>query len=77
MDSDCSNKFLAISRMPGHAEMHIPLNFLEHFIRSRCHDVLLPKQLCCKLPKCWDELLFPISSLINDTTVNLFPRYVK
>ena len=25
----------------------------------------------------WDELLFPISCLINDTTVNLVTRYVK
>ena len=24
----------------------------------------------------WDELLFPISSLINDTTVNLVARYL-
>ena len=38
--------------MPGHTEMHIPLNFLEHFIRSHCYDVLLQKQLCCKFPKC-------------------------
>ena len=25
----------------------------------------------------WDELLFPISCLVNDTTVNLVTRYVK
>ena len=24
----------------------------------------------------WDELLFPISSLVNDTTVNLFTRWI-
>ena len=39
-----------------------------------CAFVLLTSS---SISQVWDELLFPISSLINDTTVNLFTRYVK
>ena len=46
MDSDCLNNFLEISRMPGLTEMHIPLNFLEYFIRSHCYDAFNYRNSC-------------------------------
>ena len=44
------------------------------YVSMMCIFVLLTS---FSILQVWDELLFPISSLINDTTVNLFTRYVK
>ena len=44
------------------------------YVSMMCIFVLLTS---FSILQVWDELLFPISSLINDTTVKLFMHYVK